>query len=420
MASLPGLFPQHFAIGGAVNRSGSGINTGAAASAPAPGASGGINWDDPSFGNQGQGYNAGPNQAPTPYSNPSPGQYGGNPDLGAGQSFMGRPLPPGWQMTPMGPMPPPADQPYAPGKGWLNDPQNPNLSSGDIQRINRGGPGFMGNGYYINDPSAYRLSQADPMRQAYQQMVDPGAQRETRGQQQQLVGSLFGTLSGQTPSVAQQQLQNTTQGNVANAYAMGQSGRYNPNAARQVANNVGSINQQAAGQGALLRAQEIQNAQGQLGGVLGGMRQQDQSGTFAGLGGLANINQMMMNGRINQESQQQNAFYGTAGHAIGSQMIGGLASGASAAMGMMAHGGQVMGDRLCPGCGNLNSECVCGSRHMAAGGPIDSLANDVVPAMLSPGEIVLPRSVAMDKESPEKAKAFVEAIRAQRVQRKAA
>jgi hypothetical protein len=38
----------------------------------------------------------------------------------------------------------------------------------------------------------------------------------------------------------------------------------------------------------------------------------------------------------------------------------------------------------------------------------DSLKNDKVPAMLSPGEIVLPRSVAQDADAPDLAKEFVE------------
>lgn len=40
----------------------------------------------------------------------------------------------------------------------------------------------------------------------------------------------------------------------------------------------------------------------------------------------------------------------------------------------------------------------------------DSLKNDTQPAMLSPKEIVLPRSITMAPDAPEKAKAFVEAI----------
>jgi hypothetical protein len=55
----------------------------------------------------------------------------------------------------------------------------------------------------------------------------------------------------------------------------------------------------------------------------------------------------------------------------------------------------------------------------AAGGAIpgraskagNSYSNDTVPAMLSPGEIVLPRSVTQDPAAAEKAKQFVEAIK---------
>lgn len=93
-----------------------------------------------------------------------------------------------------------------------------------------------------------------------------------------------------------------------------------------------------------------------------------------------------------------------------------------------AHGGavpSVMGDRICAGCGHLNSECICGSR--AQGGLIpgyarggDSLANDTVSAKLSPGEIVLPRSITKADDAPDKAKAFVEAIRKKHKMKRAA
>jgi hypothetical protein len=51
---------------------------------------------------------------------------------------------------------------------------------------------------------------------------------------------------------------------------------------------------------------------------------------------------------------------------------------------------------------------------MAAQGgliPGDHKQNDVVPAMLSPGEIVLPRSIVQSPEAAAQAKAFVEAIK---------
>lgn len=44
----------------------------------------------------------------------------------------------------------------------------------------------------------------------------------------------------------------------------------------------------------------------------------------------------------------------------------------------------------------------------------DTRANDTVPAMLSPGEIVLPRSVAQSPDAPDKAKRFVEAIKSKK------
>jgi hypothetical protein len=42
----------------------------------------------------------------------------------------------------------------------------------------------------------------------------------------------------------------------------------------------------------------------------------------------------------------------------------------------------------------------------------DSLKNDTVPAMLSPGEIVLPRHVTQAPDAPQRAAAFVQAIQA--------
>ena len=60
-----------------------------------------------------------------------------------------------------------------------------------------------------------------------------------------------------------------------------------------------------------------------------------------------------------------------------------------------------------------------GAVNMTGGGKVpgqaqyagDTLANDTVPAMLSPKEIVIPRSIALADDAGDKAKAFVEAIR---------
>lgn len=50
--------------------------------------------------------------------------------------------------------------------------------------------------------------------------------------------------------------------------------------------------------------------------------------------------------------------------------------------------------------------------------PGDSLKNDKVPAMLSAGEIVIPRSITMNKDAGDKAKAFVEALLAKKGMKK--
>jgi len=44
----------------------------------------------------------------------------------------------------------------------------------------------------------------------------------------------------------------------------------------------------------------------------------------------------------------------------------------------------------------------------------DTRSNDTVPALLSPGEIVLPRTVAQAEDAPDKAKEFVSAIKKQK------
>lgn len=314
-----------------------------------------------------------------------------------------------------------------------------------------GTAGFFGGGQYQVDPNAYNIGQAEQMNagmgeggwqdaQRYNGLYNPmGQSQDARnqqmgvlGQQGQLAGNLFAGLNGSQPSVAQQQLAQTTQGNVANAFAMAQANPNNPAAARMAAMNAGNVNQQAAGQGALLRAQETQNTQGMLGGLLGNMQQgaggirgQDvgtygtlQNTAQGYLGQQMQLQQMQQQAAAQRQQAQQTAFSGAQSNAVGGKILGAAGSIAGAAMGL-AHGGQVpsvMGDRICAGCGHLNSECICGSR--AHGGLIpgyakggDSKANDTVPAMLSPGEVVLPRSVTKAGDAPDKAKAFVEAIR---------
>jgi hypothetical protein len=300
--------------------------------------------------------------------------------------------------------------------------------------------GFFGGGQYQANAANFNLPGYQQSVQAYTNLANQalgGGQSQFSGQQEQLAQNLFGTLKGNTPSVAQQQLQQTTQGNVANAYALAASGRYNPAAARMAADNAAAVNQQAAGQGAMLRAQEIQNAQGQLGNVLGQGRAQD-IGQFQAQNqeAQAYLNQQLTAQQAQQQGQEayENAQQAGLSSAQQNSAGGKILSAAAAVAGGVAkgaHGGEVqtMGETRCPGCGHKTSECTCWQQHLFRGGAAksfeegggvqgsaktsgDSLNNDVVKALLSPGEIVLPRSITRDEDAPELAKAFVKAIKA--------
>ncbi len=359
--------------------------------------------------------------------------------------------------------------------------------------------GFFGGGYHDVDRSLYDFGQGGDINYRYaqgaqwaQDALDPNnpnnpyAQQGIARQQQlgalnqqgDLAKSLFGQLSGNAPSIAQQQLKQSTDQNVANAFAMAQ-GRNNPGAARMVANQAAQARQMGAGQGSLLRAQENQYNTGMLGNLLNnmyggysGIRGQDQSmygalnqSALQNLGGQTNLNSQIAQMNMAYDQARAGALKGAQDNAIGgkllnaaagiggafatggmSSMLGGLGGGGGGGGGgqraapsyysqpagptmygggfytgagqQYAHGGtvSVMGDTRCPGCGHMKSDCVCMAMGgvvpgYAKGGATDSKAFDVVPAMLSPGEIVLPRSVTKAKDAPDKAKAFVEAIR---------
>jgi hypothetical protein len=93
---------------------------------------------------------------------------------------------------------------------------------------------------------------------------------------------------------------------------------------------------------------------------------------------------------------QQYAYNPTpygAGNALGAAIGGAMAApvklaGSAAKMFFLKDGGQVPGQAMVQG---------------------DSPANDTVPTMLSPGEVVIPRSKVND---PEKAKEFLKAVKA--------
>ncbi len=100
--------------------------------------------------------------------------------------------------------------------------------------------------------------------------LDPTKQAEFREKQNTLLGYLTGAIDGTAPSVAQLQLDQATQRNASNQLGLASAASRGGNSAlalRTAANNIGYINQKAAADAALLRAQEIATARGQYGDV---------------------------------------------------------------------------------------------------------------------------------------------------------
>lgn len=160
---------------------------------------------------------------------------------------------------------------------WLNDAGN---AISDFTVGNSTDPGFLGLGQYGVDPRAGEIQGIDGFQQRLAQgpTFDPSRPDQFRNQQLALAGNLMGVINGTAPSVANLQLQQGLQGNLAATVAAGNSLRGPGGAANagQLLAQQAAARQEAAGQAALLRAQESAQARGQLGQVLDSGRGQDQ------------------------------------------------------------------------------------------------------------------------------------------------
>lgn len=329
------------------------------------------------------------------------------------------------------------------------------------------------------------------------------AQRNLYGQQQGLADALLAQSRGEGPNPAQQQfMQNVNQNIRQQAGALASQRGINPALAGRMAAQMGAeANQNAAGQAALLQAQQQLAAQQQLGQNYGQMGQNllGQGSTFntagnlyGGAGALANsmagtgvgyygqnvqgqgaqnnaittgtlgtnqINagvaagnadrfmqgqKMLSDQAISRSSNNSAMNRGLLGGAM--QGIGGLATqaGLGTAFGKLFKGGSGdttdnTGDAAgnagdaAGNAGDAASEAsnIIPEYHggqipdkkalsladalMQQGGKVpgkakvkgDNPKNDTVPTVLSPNEIVLPRSVAMSDDAPQKAAEFV-------------
>lgn len=267
------------------------------------------------------------------------------------------------------------------------------------------------------------------------------------GQEQAALGeALRAQAEGRTPSLAQMQFARALEQSQAAAASQLASARgLSPaQAQRMLMTRQAAAQQQAAGQSGMLRLQEQQAAQAALGNLLGQRRQQEllggqlAAGLYGTAGGLgmeqARMQQqaaLALQQQANLEAQRNaqlvGSLVGAAGTLGTAYLTGGASAAAPAIAGAMSSpmGAQGMSAAtgMAPSAPTLgvSSQLTNPFAPRARGGAMevpgkakfkgDTRSNDTVPALLSPGEIVLPRSVAQDEEAPEKAKKFVEAIK---------
>lgn len=280
-----------------------------------------------------------------------------------------------------------------------------------------------------------------------------GAERETFGalagsrgvgaEQAALADALRAQAEGRGLSLAQLQYRQALEGAQAAAASQLASARgLSPaQAQRLMLTQQAGMRAQAASQSAQLRLQEQQAAQAALGNLLGQRRQQellggqlaaDLYGTAGKLGlsraqTQAQADEAAMRAAMGMGEQQQARETRTtsaatgAGAAFGQTLIeagrksGGQSSDASAGgmpTGLSAKAREMLTEPpITPARGR---EVVAREVPGKAKFKGDTRSNDTVPALLSPGEIVLPRSVAQSEDAPDKAKKFVEAIKKQK------
>lgn len=280
-------------------------------------------------------------------------------------------------------------------------------------------------------------------------------------QQQQLANQLQQQAMGQGPNPAQAQLAQNTAANVAQQSALmaGQRGG-SANAglmARQAAQQGGAMQQQATGQAATMQAnqqlaaqQQLQQQQAMMGSLAGQQVGQQQQGLGMmgnmALQGQQNLTQQsgVQASVANADAQRRGQMVGGLLGGVGSALTGGLFGGGAAAsatgvadgfgggggaaanimtkspaqqmVNTYAHGGMV---------DKVQAKTTEASRRDMGfgkvilkneGGPVPGKAavagdhpkNDTVPAMLSPGEIVIPRSIV--QQGPEAIMAFAKQV----------
>jgi len=251
--------------------------------------------------------------------------------------------------------------------------------------------------------------------------------------QSSVYNQLQGVANGTGPNPAQTMLNQATGQNVANqaSLAAGQRGAASNVGliARQAAQQGSNAQQQAAGQAATMQANQSLGALGQLNGIAnqqvqnqigatGAVTQANQAQQGAMLGAQQGYNSNLAGMQNAETKNQGNALAGLGnGIATALNLAGGgrvppqqAPQGPQSSLGMYLAGAYAAG-------GNVGSALKSGGHVPGTpkvGGAVNSYSNDTVDAKLSPGEIVLPRSVTMSKDPVGAAAKFVQATLAKK------
>lgn len=262
-------------------------------------------------------------------------------------------------------------------------------------------------------------NQAQGGLQQQQQLAQALSAQNGIQNQSNVYNQLQGVANGTGPNPAQAQLAQATGANVANQAAL-MAGQRGAGAnvgleARQAAQQGAATQQNAIGQAATLQANQSLNALNSAGSIAGqqvgnqiGAVQEVNSAVQGEQGQLLNATAANNNANVaatsNQNSTNQAMANTNANNA--NSNIGGALKGAGALIGL-ADGGQVPShlDMVNKIYGNSYKQGgqIPGKAKVAG----DSLKNDTVPAKLSPGEMVIPRSVMQSKDPAAAAAEFV-------------
>lgn len=252
-------------------------------------------------------------------------------------------------------------------------------------------------------------------------------QQQLYGQQQSLAQALLAQSQGQGPNPALMQLHQTTDQNAQSAAGLLASQRgLNPAlAARMASDQMTASNNAAAGHAATLSAQQQLAAQGQLGSLYGNMAGQNLHGQGLMVGAQDSANTLNA-GVAKQNAGQQYATNMGFLNSLGGGISKFASSPSAAPSAGMSDPGVMGGTDGMGGMGATGGAADSGAMAMfAAHGAVvpgranvsgDSPKNDTVPAVLSPGEIVIPRSHAQNAAD---AKSFIDALMKEGAKKKA-